>query len=170
MSAGGKLYIEGGEVQITSTMGNVNIKGAINVDIDGSAGVNIDGAMVKLNCPPAAPHWSLQPLKLPPPDPDERPPDEARRRVKPPAWVPSLPVEGEGERAEEAEEKTWIAIELLDDQGEPVPFERYRLRLPDGTIREGRLDANGRARADGIEPGTAEVSFPDRDADDWRRA
>ena len=168
MSAAQKLYIEGGEVQITSKMGNVNIKGAMTVDVDGASGVNIDGAMVKLNSPPAMPHWSLQPLTLEPDDPQEGPKQEARRRAKPPAWVPALSTP-ESETAEE--EKTWIEIELIDEvTGEPIPNERYRLRLPDGTIKEGRLDANGRAREDGIDPGTAEVCFPDIDANAWRPA
>ena len=167
MHAGQKLFIEGGEIQITSTMGNVNINGKMNVDIDGSAMVNIDGSLVKLNTPPAVPHWSLQPLQLPPPDPEEQPPAEARKRAKPSAWVPALTA---GEQETDEEEKTWIEVELLDDLGEVVPNERYRLRLPDGSIREGRLDANGRARVDGIDPGTAQVCFPDIDANDWRPA
>jgi muramidase (phage lysozyme) len=70
--AGQKLYIEGGQIQITSKSGGLNLKSAANIeiqgmtiDVDGSSGVNIDGAVVKLNCPPAVPHkhWSLQPLK-----------------------------------------------------------------------------------------------------------
>ncbi len=167
MHAGQKLYIEGGEIQITSTMGNVNIKAATTVDIDGTAGVNIDGALVKLNTPPALPHWSLQPLQLDPDDAEEGPKAEARERAEPPAWVPALAAAGE---ETPAEERTWIEIELVDDDGNAVPNERFRIRLPDGSIREGRLDANGRARWDGIEPGTAEVCFPDIDANDWRPA
>jgi hypothetical protein len=32
------------------------------------------------------------------------------------------------------------------------------------------LDSEGRARVDGIDPGTCKVSFPDRDAKDWKKA
>jgi len=88
MHAAQKMYLEGAEVQITSTAGNVNIKGAMNVDIDGSASVNIDGGLVKLNSPPGMPHWSLQPLEAEPDDATEGPKGKARQRAKPPPWVP----------------------------------------------------------------------------------
>ena len=62
----------------------------------------------------------------------------------------------------EEPEQTWIEVRLLDEEGEPVPNERYRLELPDGSVREGRLDANGHARVDEVEnPGDCRVSFPD---------
>ena len=65
--------------------------------------------------------------------------------------------------------KTWIEIALKDSQGHPIPNERYKLKLADGSIREGTLDGDGRARVDGIEPGSAEVSFPDQGTD-WKPA
>jgi hypothetical protein len=65
-------------------------------------------------------------------------------------------------------EKTWVEIELLDDDGVPVASERYTIRVPDGSTREGRLDAGGRARVDNIDPGMCEVSFPDIEAREWR--
>jgi protocatechuate 3,4-dioxygenase beta subunit len=75
-------------------------------------------------------------------DPDETPPLEAVR-----------------------EEKTWIEIELLDMDGNPMPGERYAITLPDGTVREGALDAHGRAYFGGLDPGSAEIRWPDRDGD-----
>jgi type VI secretion system secreted protein VgrG len=59
-----------------------------------------------------------------------------------------------------AEEKTWIEIKLIDEEGHPVADEEYRLELPDGTIRRGKLDHNGAARVDDIDPGNCRVSFP----------
>jgi hypothetical protein len=70
----------------------------------------------------------------------------------------------------EVKEKTWVEIELVDEQGEPVAGEKYRILLPDGSVREGRLDGRGRARFDGLDPGTCEVGFPDRDGREWRAA
>lgn len=70
----------------------------------------------------------------------------------------------EGEEAEE-EEKSWIEIELLNQEGEPVPGERYEIKLPDGKVAKGALDANGYARVDGFEPGQCEVTFPELDKD-----
>jgi hypothetical protein len=67
-------------------------------------------------------------------------------------------------------EKTWIEIELVDEEGNPVPGERYKITLPDGkTVSEGTLDANGRARVEGIDPGTCQISFPDLDKDAWEQ-
>ena len=64
--------------------------------------------------------------------------------------------------------RTWIEIVLKDNQGNPVAHERYRVKLPDGSMREGSLDGDGKARVDGIKPGSAQVSFPDRDGDEWK--
>lgn len=65
----------------------------------------------------------------------------------------------------------WIVIELVDTELDPVARDRYRVVLPNGSVVEGRLDADGRARLVGIdEEGHCLVSFPDRDANDWRRS
>ena len=64
--------------------------------------------------------------------------------------------------------KSWIEIELVDDDNEPVPGEPYRITLPDGeTAAEGTLDDKGFARVDGIDPGTCKVTFPELDKDAW---
>jgi len=75
--------------------------------------------------------------------------------------------EAEAAAAQE-EEATWLEIELLDDEGKPVPGEQYQVALPDGTIRAGRLDADGRARIEGLDPGTCKVSFPNLDERSWK--
>lgn len=54
----------------------------------------------------------------------------------------------------------FVAIELVDDCGAPVPDEPYVLELPDGRRFRGRLDARGTARVDGISPGMCVVKFP----------
>ncbi len=66
-----------------------------------------------------------------------------------------------------SESRTWISIELRDDDDQPVAGARYRLRLPDFTETESVLDDAGRARVDGIMAGTCQVSFPDIDAREW---
>jgi len=67
------------------------------------------------------------------------------------------------------DKKHWIVIELVDEDGKSVPGENYRIKLPDGTEIEDSLDSNGRARINGIDSGTCKVSFPNRDAKDWKR-
>lgn len=69
------------------------------------------------------------------------------------------------EAAKEPEEKHWIEIELLDDDGKPVANEAYLIELPDGSKVTGRTDGEGRARLVNIDPGTAKVSFPDLEKD-----
>jgi hypothetical protein len=73
-------------------------------------------------------------------------------------------------RPEAREEKTWVKILLVDDSDppKPIPFKRYRIEVPDGSVRQGMLDANGAAALAGLDPGTCKVSFPDFDARAWR--
>jgi len=63
--------------------------------------------------------------------------------------------------------KSWIEINLIDSDGNPVPGERYKIKLPDGSIEEGNLDAFGHAEHYGINPGSCEVCFPNLDTDNW---
>jgi hypothetical protein len=59
--------------------------------------------------------------------------------------------------------KTWIEIELVDLEGEPVKGARYWIQLPDGSIHEGWLDHRGQARVDDLDPGVCEIRWPDHD-------
>lgn len=67
--------------------------------------------------------------------------------------------------AGELKQKTWIEIELLDMDGNPMGGEVYWIKLPDGTVREGALDQHGRAYFGELDPGSAEIRWPDRDGD-----
>lgn len=64
----------------------------------------------------------------------------------------------------------WIAIELVDELGKHVPFEDYRVTLPDGTVIEDCLDRRGRAKITGIDPGNCKIAFPCRDKEVWKPA
>jgi len=63
---------------------------------------------------------------------------------------------------------SWIEIELVDREGQPMAGEPYRILLPDGSAVRGVLDQNGEARVEGIDPGDCEVTFPQRDGRSWR--
>ena len=65
--------------------------------------------------------------------------------------------------SDQVEEKHFIEIELVDDEGNPVADEAWFVELPDGSTKSGRTDAKGFARIDGVDPGTAKVTFPDMD-------
>jgi type VI secretion system secreted protein VgrG len=69
---------------------------------------------------------------------------------------------------ENQQKKHWIEIKLVDQDENPVPGERYKITLPDGTtVASGTLDDKGWARVDNIDPGTCKVTFPNLDKDAW---
>lgn len=64
----------------------------------------------------------------------------------------------------------WIEIELVDQDGDPVPFEAYRVTLPDGSTVDGSLDKQGFVRISGISrPGECQIEFPRLYAKSWER-
>lgn len=67
------------------------------------------------------------------------------------------------------EKKHWISIELVDELGKHVPYEDYRITLPDGNVIEDTLNKKGQAKITGIDPGTCKVSFPNMDAKIWKK-
>ena len=71
------------------------------------------------------------------------------------------------QKAEEEKDTAWIEILLLDMNDEPVPNEKYKIELPDGSTVQGKLDAQGLARHTGIKPGECKVTFPDLDMEAW---
>jgi type VI secretion system secreted protein VgrG len=71
-------------------------------------------------------------------------------------------------QAPQNQQKThWIEIELVDEDGKPVPGETYAITLPDGSVASGSLDEKGKARVEGIDPGTCKVTFPNLDKEAW---
>jgi type VI secretion system secreted protein VgrG len=62
----------------------------------------------------------------------------------------------------------WIEIELVDEDGNSLAGEPYRITLPNGTtVASGTLDNKGWARVDHIDAGTCQVTFPNLDKDAW---
>ncbi|MEI9974729.1 MAG: hypothetical protein WDO73_23370 [Ignavibacteriota bacterium] len=62
----------------------------------------------------------------------------------------------------------WIAIEMVDEEDEPVAWTAYKVTLPNGDIATGYLDADGRARIEQIPvAGACKIEFPDLDKDAW---
>jgi hypothetical protein len=84
--------------------------------------------------------------------------------------APVKPLKADAEDDHDPEKKkSWIEIELVDQDKKPVPGEPYRITLPDGeTVAEGTLDEKGFARLDGIDPGTCKITFPNLDKDAWK--
>lgn len=94
---------------------------------------------------------------------------EAPRALEVPrARVRPVDVEIEADAREAEVGVHFVEILLVDMADAPVPGERYRIELPDGTVRQGVLDAEGRARIDGLKTGgTCKVTFPNLDQDAW---
>lgn len=65
---------------------------------------------------------------------------------------------------------TWIEVKLVADDGAAVPNEDYVITTADGRQIRGKTDANGVGRAEGIVPGSCQVSFPNLDKDAWEAA
>lgn len=75
-------------------------------------------------------------------------------------------------QTEEAQQEnpSWIEIELVDLNDNPVPSEPYEVELPDGRMARGSLDHRGFARIEGIPAGTCKISFPNLDKNVWEPA
>jgi hypothetical protein len=73
------------------------------------------------------------------------------------------------EEDEENEEKSWIEIEMVDEEDNPVPGMKYKVTLSDETVAEGTLDGKGFARLEGIPKGNCKVTFPELDKEAWEK-
>jgi len=71
--------------------------------------------------------------------------------------------------AEKPPPRHWLQIELVDEQGAPVSGAQYVVKTGSGEELLGRLDESGKARIDGIDPGSCVVKFPGYN-DSWRPA
>jgi type VI secretion system secreted protein VgrG len=81
----------------------------------------------------------------------------------------AAPVKAHKPTEADKEDKSWIEIELVDEEKNPVPGEKYKITLPDGKVAQGTLDNEGFARVEGIEPGTCQIAFPNLDKDAWEK-
>jgi len=75
----------------------------------------------------------------------------------------------EDEEEEQQQKKSWIEIELVGEDDEPIPGERYRITLPDNSVASGTLDEKGFARVEGFEKGTCKICFPGLDKEAWEK-
>lgn len=64
---------------------------------------------------------------------------------------------------------SWVEIELVDEEGNPVGEQKYQVILMDGSKKEGVLDKNGYARVEGLAKGTCKITFPKLDTAAWER-
>jgi len=102
-------------------------------------------------------------------DTDEVPTQEEMERYgksyNPPEYFYVIDIRGQkfgtGQESKLLLFKDYIEIELVNQLGEPVPEEEYKVTLPDGTTKEGKLDKDGRAVVKDVPPGKCIVEFKD---------
>ena len=61
----------------------------------------------------------------------------------------------------------WVGLRVVDPSGLPVADEPYRITFKDGTVIEGRTDAKGRARHDGVARGICQIDLPNARMGEW---
>jgi type VI secretion system secreted protein VgrG len=185
--ATGEMVFSGGQVSVSSGS-NMALSATINLDASAGAIHNVVGAMVNLNPPVFVklPVMKASPMLKASAWKEQENPKETVRLKNTYDPIPSRGISATpGSVAKIAAGKTpagtaafepttqdgkksdWIEIRLVDRDGKPVPGVPFKLELPDGTPKEGVLDANGRARFDGIEPGDCRITFPTLDKDSW---
>jgi len=176
-SMGITLKCGGNSVVINSS--GVTVKGSI---------VTIDGGMTKINSGPGAPPTPGKAgTAVAPTDPED--PEEADKadpgkvaeikakqkmeRTGKYSGISAAPFKLEEDDPEEdkddEEKKSWIEIELKDEEDNPIPGEKYEIEIPDGRKAKGTLDENGYARVEGFEEGECKVTFPNLDKDAWEK-
>jgi type VI secretion system secreted protein VgrG len=183
----GDLYLKGMGMVIEATSGITLTAGGSSVVIDSAgvtlkgAAITVDGSMVKIASGPGSPAMSGSAGSAVAPSPpeaafeaDKADPGEAaeakaaERETEAGKYgaVSTTPF-----KPSEDEEKSWIEIELVDEEGNPVPGERYEVTLPDGEqVASGTLDQNGFAHIGGIDPGECQITFPNLDKEAWEKA
>jgi type VI secretion system secreted protein VgrG len=184
----GNLYVKAMGIVIEAPSGITIKSGGNSVVIDASgvtlkgAMVTIDGSLVKLASGPGSPAMSGSAGSAVSPTAPTAPEEADVADPIKVAEAKALQLEtGTGKYGQkklppfkpeegEQEEKSWVEIELVDEAGNPVPGERYEIKLPDGRVARGTLDGNGFARVAGIDPGNCEITFPELDKDAWEKA
>lgn len=72
-----------------------------------------------------------------------------------------------GQAGDKLRLRTWIEVQLIGENDQPIGGEAYAITLPGGKVITGTLDGDGLARIDGIPAGVCQVSFPNLDQDAW---
>jgi type VI secretion system secreted protein VgrG len=174
IAGGGNVYLKAGSNLVIEAGTALTLKaGGSFIKIDGS-GVAVQGNSVKLNSGGAPGSGSAVNTQTPDEAAladDVKPGQDVTYTTQPGEYerIEVTRIGGTGEEESEQQEDSWIEIELVDDDGNPVPNERYEVTLPNGNIRHGNLDENGFARINGIRPGECEINFPRLDREGWRR-
>src|SRR5207245_357133 len=94
--------------------------------------------------------------------------DAVRVSKKKPAPAQAAPPAQQAAPRSAQEALSWIALEVVDDQGKPIPNLRYEMITPDGRRLTGTVGADGKARIEAIKKGTCKIEFPELPDDSWK--
>jgi type VI secretion system secreted protein VgrG len=185
---GGNYSIDAGSYNVKAKTIVLEAETGLTVKVGGnyvtvnSAGVQINGTMVMINSGGAA--LPLMAGTIVPPiepekaeiadnaDPGSKAPNyKTQRREVPKSKIPSFVNPSHKPKSPtNKDKKSWVEIELTDEDNKPVPGVRYRITLPDGnTLAEGTLDEKGFAKVSNIDPGNCKVTFPELDKSSWKK-
>ena len=64
----------------------------------------------------------------------------------------------------------WITVELVGENGEPIPNEAVKVTDPGGGEHEGETDSQGQFTVTGIPEGDCTITFPELDQEAWEAA
>jgi len=71
---------------------------------------------------------------------------------------------------ENKDKKNWVEVELVDEDGNPIPGKAVEITLPDKSVAAGGTDAKGKFKVTNIDPGNCDITFPDLDKEAWEPA
>lgn len=165
----GALYVKGMNIVIEATAQLTLKVGGNFVNIN-AGGVQINGTMVLINSGGAAGSGSANTL-VPPLEPaiaDDA--DDAKPGTKIALEKRSAARKEKTHKEGDETKLSWVKIKLVDEAGNPVAGEAYKVKASDGRVASGTLDEKGQAHVKGIEPGDCEVTFPNLDKDAWEDA
>ena len=182
MEVGGSYTVKAGTIVLEAqTCLTIKVGGNfVNIN---AAGVQINGTMVLINSGgsplPASPGNLVPPLEpeeaeiADNADPGSKSPTYRNQRANiPHPKVPSFTKPSHKKKSSKnKDKKSFIALKVIDEQGNPVTGQRYRVTLTDGTtIDEGTTDDQGFAKVSNIDPGNCKITFPNLDRDAWTEA
>lgn len=171
----GNLYLKAGQNLVLEATSGLTLKvGGNFIKID-SSGIAIAGTMTKINSGGSAGNGSAVSLTAPAETIES---DTATPGSDKTYSAQALAVQAVAQTEEfaavqvpetPARVASWVEIEMVDEEGQPWPDEYYEVTLPDGKVRKGYLDKNGRAHILLSDPVNTQVSFPRLDSEAWER-
>jgi type VI secretion system secreted protein VgrG len=172
----GDVYVKGMNVVVEGAMcltlkcgSNAVVIDSSGVTVKGSL-VTLDGSMVNIASGPGSPAGSGSAGSAVAPAAPTAPEPAAEGVAAAVVAVRERPFKEPDPDEVEAEEKTWIEIELVGEDDVGIPGEKFKITTPDGKVVTGTTGPEGLAKVIGIDSGNCKVTFPNLDKEAWEPA